>query len=109
MPHPHPPPPPPLLPPQQICLLSCLTALSSAGGGGNISAAAAASAEGVDAIVQELVQHIPSQPRVTSGPFQFAIDHCFSIKGQGTVMTGTVLAGQVKVNDSIELPELKVR
>lgn len=59
--------------------------------------------------MQELVQHIPSQPRVTAGPFQFAIDHCFSIKGQGTVMTGTVLAGQVKVNDSIELPELKVR
>ena len=59
--------------------------------------------------MQELVQHIPSQPRVTAGPFQFAIDHCFSIKGQGTVMTGTVLAGQVTVNDSIELPELKVR
>ena len=59
--------------------------------------------------MQELVQHIPCQPRVTAGPFQFAIDHCFSIKGQGTVMTGTVLAGQVKVTDSIELPELKVR
>lgn len=24
-------------------------------------------------------------------PFLFAIDHCFPVKGQGTVMTGTVL------------------
>lgn len=24
-------------------------------------------------------------------PFLFAIDHCFLVKGQGTVMTGTVL------------------
>lgn len=27
----------------------------------------------------------------------FAVDHCFPIKGQGTVLTGTVLSGTVKV------------
>lgn len=31
--------------------------------------------------------------------FQFAVDHCFAIKGQGTVMTGTILQGSVKLND----------
>jgi selenocysteine-specific elongation factor len=38
----------------------------------------------------------------------FAIDHCFRVKGVGTVMTGTVLGGCVKVGDSIELPLLKM-
>ncbi len=32
-------------------------------------------------------------------PFLFSVDHCFNIRGQGTVMTGTVLQGTVKVND----------
>jgi selenocysteine-specific elongation factor len=32
-------------------------------------------------------------------PFRFAVDHCFAIKGHGTVMTGTVLAGTVSVKD----------
>lgn len=35
--------------------------------------------------------------RRDSGPFFFSIDHCFPIKGQGTVVTGTVLSGTVKV------------
>lgn len=33
------------------------------------------------------------------GGFLFSVDHCFGIKGQGTVLTGTILNGQVKVND----------
>ena len=32
-------------------------------------------------------------------PFVFAVDHCFSIRGQGTVMTGTVLQGSVSLKD----------
>ena len=46
--------------------------------------------------------------RTPEGPFHFAVDHCFPIKGQGTVLTGTVLNGTVKVNDNLELPELRV-
>jgi predicted membrane GTPase involved in stress response len=46
--------------------------------------------------------------RTPEGPFHFAVDHCFPIKGQGTVLTGTVLNGTVKVNDNVELPELRV-
>lgn len=37
-----------------------------------------------------------------------AVDHCFSIRGQGTVMTGTVLQGSLAVNDTVEIPALKV-
>ncbi len=39
-------------------------------------------------------------------PFYFAIDHCFPIKGMGTVLTGTVLNGVANVNDVIEFPSL---
>ena len=37
--------------------------------------------------------------RDLSAPFLFAVDHCFSIRGQGTIMTGTVLQGTVNIND----------
>ena len=37
----------------------------------------------------------------------FNVDHCFGIKGQGTIMTGTVLQGSVKVGDSVEISALK--
>jgi selenocysteine-specific elongation factor len=38
--------------------------------------------------------------------FHFAVDHCFPIKGQGTVLTGTCLAGSARPNDMIEFPTL---
>ena len=41
-------------------------------------------------------------------PFYYAIDHCFPIKGHGTVLTGTVLSGSVSTNSVIEIPELQV-
>jgi selenocysteine-specific elongation factor len=50
---------------------------------------------------------LPDRERGSSKPFLFAIDHCFQIKGQGTVITGTVLAGKTKVGDMIELPAYK--
>jgi len=45
--------------------------------------------------------------RNPNGPLHFAIDHCFPIKGQGTVLTGTVLSGSLRVGQEIEFPELK--
>jgi selenocysteine-specific elongation factor len=50
---------------------------------------------------------IPDRNKGSTKDFLFAIDHCFQIKGQGTVITGTVLAGRAKVGDVIELPALK--
>ena len=34
------------------------------------------------------------------------IDHCFKIKNKGTVATGTIMKGCIKVNDEIFFPEL---
>uniref|UniRef100_A0A182NH28 Selenocysteine-specific elongation factor n=1 Tax=Anopheles dirus TaxID=7168 RepID=A0A182NH28_9DIPT len=42
-------------------------------------------------------------------PFMFAVDHCFAIKGQGTVCTGTVLQGTVHVGDEVEIPKMKLQ
>ena len=47
--------------------------------------------EGLEGIIAEIMRLAPSQPRQPDGPFLFAVDHCFAIKGQGTVLTGTVL------------------
>ncbi len=64
--------------------------------------------QGIEEVIQEIVKCVSPQPLQLGGPFKFAIDHCFAIRGQGTVLTGTVLSGAAKVGDSIELPELKV-
>ena len=63
---------------------------------------------GIDDLIEEIVKCVPVQPAVPSGPFKFAIDHCFAIRGQGTILTGTALSGTAKVGDALELPELKV-
>ena len=39
------------------------------------------------------------EKRNENGEFLFSVDHCFTIRGQGAVMTGTILNGQVKIND----------
>ncbi|CAG5129923.1 unnamed protein product [Candidula unifasciata] len=60
--------------------------------------------------IQDLISAIQNNTYLPSrseeGPFIFSVDHCFSIRGQGTVMTGTVLSGKVCVNDTVEIPSL---
>ena len=46
--------------------------------------------------------------RTPGHPFHFSIDHCFQIKGSGTVLTGTCLSGTLNLNESISLPELRI-
>lgn len=38
-------------------------------------------------------------------PLVMLSDHCFAIRGHGTVFTGTILQGKVEVGDTIYLPE----
>ena len=44
-----------------------------------------------------------SPTKDSSKSFLFAADHCFAIKGQGTVVTGTVLQGSLKIGDVSKL------
>ena len=48
---------------------------------------------------QALSERVFVPHRSPDGPFVFSVDHCFPIRGQGTVMTGTVLNGRVAVSD----------
>ncbi|EDW00979.1 selenocysteine-specific elongation factor [Drosophila grimshawi] len=48
-------------------------------------------------------------PAAGAAPLLIYVDHCFAIKGQGTVCTGTVLQGTVAINDTVELPMLGER
>ncbi|CAD5111445.1 DgyrCDS754 [Dimorphilus gyrociliatus] len=61
----------------------------------------------IQGLIDTLKSNAFSPKRSTTGPFIYAVDHCFLIKGQGTVMTGTILSGKVSVNDQIEIPALK--
>jgi translation elongation factor EF-Tu-like GTPase len=72
-------------------LLECF----GAGGGDGPGA----QAEGVEAIIEELVRLVPAEPRPAKGPFLFSVDHCFALRGQGTVLTGTVLSGMLQVQN----------
>lgn len=49
-----------------------------------------------------------SQRTNAGDEFLFAVDHCFPLRGQGTVLTGTVLHGGARVGDTLELPQLGV-
>nr|ADI46882.1 SelEFf [Volvox carteri f. nagariensis] len=62
---------------------------------------------GVEDLKAALVAMVPPAPRLVSGPFLFAVDHCFPIKGQGSVLSGTVLQGSIAVSEMLELPALK--
>merc|ERR1712137_548419 len=55
------------------------------------------------------LQANPSTEADQDASFRFSIDHCFSVRGQGTVLTGTVLSGEVRVNQLIEFPDLKLQ
>ncbi len=60
------------------------------------------SGEGIDAVRQELdkkVSRIHFQEEF--GPFRLAVDRVFSMKGFGTVITGTSLSGRISVGDEL--------
>ena len=63
---------------------------------------------GLTELIDALRAAVYLPPRNPDGALLLSVDHCFPIKGKGTVLTGTVLRGTIKVNDDIELPEFKV-
>uniref|UniRef100_A0A3B5MXY9 Selenocysteine-specific elongation factor n=1 Tax=Xiphophorus couchianus TaxID=32473 RepID=A0A3B5MXY9_9TELE len=64
--------------------------------------------QGVPELIELLKQQTYLPKRDAKGDLLMAVDHCFSIRGQGTVMTGTILQGSLAVNDTVEIPVLKV-
>ena len=57
--------------------------------------------QGIEALKQHLA--LLNQQDSEKKPFRYAIDRIFTIKGAGVVVTGTAIAGQVKVGDELYL------
>jgi elongation factor Tu len=51
--------------------------------------------------------YIPTPPRPVDKPFLMPIEDVFGIKGRGTVVTGRVERGQIKVGESVEILGMK--
>lgn len=58
-------------------------------------------------LVAALDSHIPEPERLTDRPFLMAVEDVFSIEGRGTVATGRIEQGIVKVGEKIEIVGLK--
>ena len=58
-------------------------------------------------LVDKMDEYFPLPVRETDKPFLMPIEDIFSIEGRGTVVTGRVERGQVKVNEEIEIVGIK--
>jgi len=57
----------------------------------------------IDELLAALDSYIPQPMREIDKPFLMAVEDVFSIKGRGTVATGRIERGIVKVNDEVEI------
>ena len=58
-------------------------------------------------LVKTLDEYVPEPVRENDKPFLMPVEDVFSIEGRGTVVTGRIERGKVKVNEEIEIVGLK--
>jgi elongation factor Tu len=63
--------------------------------------------QSVEKLVAEMDKYIPMPERLIDGPFLMSIEDVFSISGRGTVVTGRIDRGIVKVGDEVEIVGIK--
>ena len=63
--------------------------------------------EAIQALMSEVDRYIPQPDRPKDKPFLMPIEDVFSISGRGTVVTGRVERGIIKVGDEIEIVGIK--
>jgi elongation factor Tu len=61
----------------------------------------------INELMAAVDEFIPQPPRPTDKPFLMPVEDVFSISGRGTVVTGRVETGIVKVGDEVEVIGLK--
>ncbi|MEK9175942.1 MAG: elongation factor Tu, partial [Patescibacteria group bacterium] len=59
------------------------------------------------ALMDAVDNDIPTPVRETDKPFLMPVEDVFSIKGRGTVVTGRIERGVVKINDTVEIVGIK--
>jgi elongation factor Tu len=57
----------------------------------------------INELMRVVDAYVPTPVRATDKPFLMPIEDVFGIKGRGTVVTGRVERGQVKVGDTVEI------
>ena len=78
-----------------VVKISALQALESEGEG--------EWADKINELMAKVDEYIPVPERPTDLPFLMPVEGVFSIKGRGTVVTGRIERGEVKVGDEIEI------
>ena len=61
----------------------------------------------IDELMDAVDTWVPTPERDTEKPFLMSIEDVFTITGRGTVVTGRVERGQLKLNDEVEIVGLK--
>jgi elongation factor Tu len=67
----------------------------------------AAATKQIEELLNAVDEKIPTPQREIDKPFLMPVEDVFSIAGRGTVATGRVEKGQVKINDKIEVVGLR--
>jgi len=60
-------------------------------------------AESIIELMNAVDEHVPEPQREVDKPFLMPIEDVFSITGRGTVVTGRIERGVIKVNDTVEI------
>ncbi len=66
-----------------------------------------AAAKPVLDLIKALDEYIPEPVRATDKPFLMPVEDVFSIEGRGTVVTGRIERGLVKINEEVEIVGVK--
>ena len=60
--------------------------------------------EGIPGVIERLRQYAAKiEPKDATQIFRLPIDRCFTMKGFGTVVTGTLIAGRIKKDEEVEI------
>jgi len=57
----------------------------------------------IEELMEKVDEYIPTPVRELDKPFLMPIEDVFSIKGRGTVVTGRIERGKIKVNENVEV------
>jgi len=58
-------------------------------------------------LMDSVDSYIPTPTRDTEKPFLMPVEDVFSIKGRGTVVTGRIERGKIKINEAVEIVGIK--
>jgi len=73
----------------------------------NATSADSEEAKPILELMKYLDEYIPEPKRETDKPFLMPVEDIFSIEGRGTVVTGRIERGKIKVNEEVEVVGLK--